>query len=150
MLFGIKPKRPCPHYHAVTLVRHNAHTSTQHRAALEAIMHIIHDMTSRPSTSQAAHHHARTIQSTRHALTITRTQQQHLESAARRMRCCVTASRSSMCKGRGTLRMSWLHKHTKRDQVLTMASSSGSQASYALLTPWPAPMFVLNQSCIPS
>jgi hypothetical protein len=33
------------------------------------------------------------------------------------MRCCVTASRSSMCKGRGTLRMSWLHKQTKRDQV---------------------------------
>ena len=66
------------------------------------------------------------------------------------MPCCVAASRSSICKGRGTLRVSWPHEDAKSDQVLAMASSSYCQASCAILTPWPAPLFLLNQSCIPS
>ena len=66
------------------------------------------------------------------------------------MRCCVTASRSSVCKGRGALRVSWPHEDAKSDQVLAMASPPYCQASYAILTPWPAPLFLLNQSCIPS
>ena len=91
----------------------------------------------------------RTIHSTRHAPTITWTPRRRSQSTARRMHCCVAASRSGIREGRGTLRVSWLHEDTESDQVLATASSSCCQASCVILTPWPSPIFLFNRSYIP-